>query len=577
MTSPFDDRSLPFHVLANREGQNSLWPAHVPVPPGWEVALPSSTYAACLDHVRSTWRDLRPRSVATAMTEADSPPTGGSLPDLFREQVKQHQDDIAVVGLDDQLTYGELDRRSDELAYALIASGVEPDARVAVLLDRSVDLVVAFIAVTKAGAAYAALSPEAPVTRLELMRERVPFSVVIVDHATATHPLVVDAQSRDLHVLRVDEPTTAARVPLPVVHPDQVAYVLHTSGSTGRPKGVAITHRSITDFTTDKVWGHDGSQRAVLMVAPPIFDGITYEVWVPLLSGGRIIVGPPGQVEMSDLAEFIRHSGATSAFLVPYVLNSLVEEDLDALGELEFIWSAGDVMSIAIFKRIMARFPHIRLFSAWGLTETTVVSSWYPASQLSADDRSVPIGKPMDNSRIHALDLALRPVPVGETGEAYVAGPDLAQGYEGAPDLTAERFVADPFGPPGSRMFRTGDLVRPRADGHLEFIGRVDRMVKIKGCRVEPAEVEAMLARSPAIAQVSVVVPVGANGEKHLRACVVPAVENRPSAAEIRQVATELLADYMVPDEFVLMDSMPLTSSGKVDRDSLVQAMQTVP
>ena len=567
MTSPFENDAERFDVLCNAEGQYSLWPTRLPVPAGWAAVLHGADRAACAEFIRSVWTDLRPRSLA----EVSAVPTGGSLVELFRDQVVRHRDETAIVDGDERLTYGELDARSEDLASTLVALGVAAEDRVAVLLDRSIHLVVAVLAVVKAGAAYVPLPLEAPAARLDLMRERVRFDVVLVDRDSATHPF-----PRGLTAVRVDEPPPPAQARLPVPHPDHVAYILHTSGSTGRPKGVAITHRTVAAFAADRVWRND-AQRAVLMAAPPIFDGITYEVWIPLLCGGRIIVTPPDVHEAPALAEFIRRSGATAAFLVPFVLNSLVEQDLDALAGLEFVWTAGDVVSRAVLDRLTRRFPHMVVAASWGLTETTVVSTWYPAENLTPADHTVPIGVPMDGTRVHVLDNDLREVPVGGVGEGYVGGIGPAQGYEGAPDLTAERFVADPFGPPGSRLFRTGDLLRTRADGNLDFVGRADRMVKVRGCRVEPAEVEAILARSPAVAQIAVVVPAHPNGEKYLLACVVPAAASAPSTADLRAEAAGLLPGYLVPDEFVLMDTMPLTASGKVDRTALLGLMQAVP
>jgi amino acid adenylation domain-containing protein len=509
-------------------------------------------------------------------TEAGDKASGESLRELFYEQVARHRNEIAVVGETGHLTYEELDRRSEQLALALLDLGVERETRVAMLLDRSLDLVVAILAVVKAGGVYVPLPLDAPLARLELMAGKIRFPVLMVDETTRTHPLVDSLSTRGVRVVRVDQPMNATGGVLPVIHPDQLAYIIHTSGSTGAPKGAAVSHRSVMTFATDQVW-RDGSQRAVLMAAPPVFDGIIYEMWVPLLSGGRIIVAPPGALEMSAFADFIAQSGATSALLIPYVLNSLAENFLEALGGLELIWTGGDTVSGAVLERVLNRFPHMRMAAAWGTTETTMISSWYPINAPYRAHGSVPVGRAMDHTQIHVLDETLRPVPAGETGEAYVAGIGPARGYEGRPDLTAERFVADPHGPPGSRMYRTGDLLRTHGDNSdLEFVGRADRMVKVRGYRIEPGEVEANLARDPAITQVTVVAPVDETGARYLLAFVVPAAGRQTSEEDLRATAEKTLPEYMVPAKFVFRDALPLTRNGKVDRRALQESLQSV-
>jgi amino acid adenylation domain-containing protein len=572
MSNPFEAETGQLDVLVNGEGQYSLWPSTLPAPEGWTIVLRESDRVTCLSLIRSAWTDLRPNSLVSTMTNGLAVPTGGSLPELFAGQVASHRDEIAVVGTRGHLTYSELDQRSEQLALALLARGVEPEARVAVLLDRSLDLVVALLAVVKAGAAYVPLPLVAPLPRVELILGQIQSPVLLVDEETATHPLTALLRARGVTVMRVDQPVNPANGALPVIHPEQLAYIVHTSGSTGVPKGVAITHRTVIAFATDQRW-RDDSQRAVLLSSPPIFDATTYGVWVPLLGGGRVVVAPSGNPEPSALAKFIRRSGATSALLIPYQLNALVEKALDALGGLELIWTGGDIVSGAVLERLLDRFPGMRVATAWGTSETTVSSTWHPISAPYRAGRAVPVGQAMDHTRIHVLDDVLRPVPVGVSGEAYVAGIGPARGYEGRPDLTAERFVADPYGPPGSRMYRTGDLLRTLDDGNLDFVGRADQMVKVHGYRIEPGEVEASLASNPAIAQVTVVAPQDETGQRYLLAYVVPATSSQLSEAELRATAESTLPDHMVPSKFVLVDALPLSGTGKVDRKALLESL----
>ncbi|MET0133578.1 MAG: amino acid adenylation domain-containing protein [Kibdelosporangium sp.] len=569
MPSPFDNEG-PFDVLVNIEGQYSLWPSTIPAPAGWDRTVRGSDHATCLTHIRTAWRDLRPRSLVSAIAEGVVA-SGESVPEMFAAQVAPHQDDTAVVGECGSVTYGELDERSTRLALALLARGLSPEARVAVLMDRSVDLIVALLAVLKAGAVYVPLPLDAMPHRALTIVAQVRPALLLVDEQTADHPLLSAMGEAELPVLRVDKPVDTHHEALPVIHPEQLAYITHTSGSTGTPKGVAITHRAVTAFATDQCWREAG-QGAVLFSSPLIFDGTTFGVWVPLLGGGRVVVAPPGDRTPSALAEFVKRSGVTSALMIPYRLNSAVEHALDDLGGLELLWTGGEVVSGATIERLLSRFPDLRVATAWGTTETTVISTWHPITAPYRAENSVPVGRPMDNCRVYVLDDDLQPVPPGVIGEAYIAGIGPARGYEGRPDLTAERFLADPFGAPGSRMYRTGDYLRILDDGVLDFVGRADRMVKIRGNRVEPEEVEATLARNPLIRQVTVLAPHDDLGQRYLLAFVVPVAGGRLSESDLRASAAALLPEYMVPARFVLRDTLPVNDTGKVNRKALLES-----
>lgn len=569
MPNFLDDEMGTFDVLVNHEGQHSLWPSRLTAPDGWVRSLRERDRATCLAHIRTAWTDLRPRSLVAALAEGVVA-SGESVPEMFAAQVALHRDETAVVGQVGHLTYGELDQRSDRLARTMVAMGLGPEARVAVLVDRSVDLVVALVAVLKAGAVYVPLPLDTRPHRAKVFVAQVRPALLLVDEQTAHHPLLSEPEATEVPVLRIDRPVAGGDGPLPVIHPEQLAYINHTSGSTGTPKGAGITHRTLTVFATDQCW-REFAQGAVLFSSPLIFDGTTYGVWVPLLAGGRVVVAPPGDVSPTAMADYIKRSGATSALLIPYRLNSVVDNALDALDSLELLWTCGEVVAGATIERLLNRFPDLRVANGWGLTETTVISTWHLITAPYRAESSVPVGRTMDQCRVHVLDEDLRPLPSGVTGEAYVAGTGPCRGYEGRPDLTAERFLADPNGAPGSRMFRTGDYMRILDNGLLDFVGRADRMVKIRGNRVEPEEVEANLASNPLIRQVTVLAPDDEQGQRYLLAFVVPVAGSVLSESDLRAAAEATLPTYMVPSRFVLMDTLPITDTGKVDRKALLE------
>ena len=505
------------------------------------------------------------------------PAVSDTLPGLFAAHVARSPEAVAVEGPDRVLTYRELDECTDRLAHTLVAAGVVAETAVGVLLERSVDVVVASLGVVKASATYVPLSAEASPERARSVVAGVGMRVLLVHQATAGHPAVAEAAAAGVQVIRVDKPAEsgAPNAPLPSVHPDQLAYVIHTSGSTGVPKGVAVSHRSIAAFLADQCW-HEAAgpgPRVVLMQAPHAFDASTYELWAALASGGRVVVVAAGPLDTAALGRLIREREVTEVLFTPVLFNAMVEEALADLGGLRLMWTGGDVVSANAVERLLARHPHMLAAAAWGTTETTVISSWQPMRAPYRAQDSVPAGAVMDNTRLYVLDGNLRLVPNGVAGEVYVGGIGVARGYAGRPDLTAERFVADPFGPAGARMYRTGDVMRWRSDGSLDFVGRADAQVKIRGFRVEPAEVEAVLCGDPDVAQAAIVVHADSNGDKQLVAYAVLTAEasdsRRADAAVLRARTAQTLPDYMVPAAFVLLDALPLTPNGKVDRKAL--------
>ncbi|MPY31192.1 amino acid adenylation domain-containing protein, partial [Streptomyces adustus] len=475
-----------------------------------------------------------------------------ALPELFARQVRATPDAVAVVAGATELTYRELDQRSNRLARALIRQGVRPETPVAVLLDRSADLVVALLAIVKAGGAYAPLDSRFPQSRIDLILKEAGAALVLTEDVL-TALIEGEPDASDLEV---------------TCDPLQLAYVMYTSGSTGRPKGVAVTHRDVVGLALTPEYRGGGHER-VLMHSPTAFDLSTYELWVPLLNGGRIVVAPPERLDLDLLQHTIGTHGVTGLWLTAGLFRLVAEERPGLLAGVREVWTGGDVVSPAAVARVLEVCPGVEVVNGYGPTEATTLATRHPVHSLPENAATVPIGGPMANMRAYVLDDRLRPVPTGLVGELYLAGTGVARGYLGRPGLTAERFTADPYGPPGSRMYRTGDLAWWPAEGTLEFAGRTDHQVKLRGLRIEPGEIEAILASCPGVAQAAVVAREDRPGDKRLVAYLVPAPEGAPETGELSGRLRRELPDYMVPSAFVTLDTLPLTANGKLDRAAL--------
>ncbi|MFE7598445.1 amino acid adenylation domain-containing protein [Streptomyces sp. NPDC057494] len=483
-----------------------------------------------------------------------------TLPGLFAAQVARTPDAVAVVSEGVELSYAELDARANAVARRLVELGVGAESGVAVLMERSADLVVALLGVVKAGGCYVPLDSRYPLVHRQAIVSETGVKVVLTD--AGLHEQAVEL---GLTMLTVDA-TTAEPVDVPC-SPGQLAYVMYTSGSTGRPKGVAVTHADVAALASDRRFAGVGFER-VLLHSPYSFDASTMELWVPLLSGRQVVVMPAGEVTAVSLAEVVSSFGVTALWLTAGLFAVVAEEDPGCLAGVREVWAGGDVLSPVAVARVRAACPEIVVVNGYGPTEATT----FVASHTAVDgEGALPIGRPLDNMRAYVLDAALRPVPVGVAGELYVAGAGLARGYLGRPGLTGERFVADPYGPEGGRLYRTGDLARWNADGELEYLGRADEQVKLRGFRIEPGEVESVVVGHPEVAQAAVVVRDDVPGDKRLVAYVVPAVDGAGEelAAVVAAFAAEWLPQYMVPAAVVVMDALPLTVNGKVDRKAL--------
>ncbi|MFF7987996.1 amino acid adenylation domain-containing protein [Streptomyces sp. NPDC007901] len=517
-------------------------------------------------------------------TAWDVPPV--AVPWLFECQVVRCPDALAVVFEDEVLTYGELNVRANRLARLLIERGVGPESLVALAVPRSADFVVALLAVLKAGGAYVPVDLGYPAGRIAYMLEDARPAVVVT--TTAARDGLPDADLAE-RVLVLDDPLTVKAlavfgdcdvtdverlVPLRVEHP---AYVIYTSGSTGRPKGVVGTHRGLVNRLT---WMQDeyglGPDDRVLHKTPSAFDVSVWELISPLLAGAVMVVArPDGHKDPAYLAGLIQTQRVTTAHFVPSMLQTFLDEPTAAAcATLRRVICSGEVLPGALAARFQ-RVLDARLDNLYGPTEASVDVTFAadaPAAQSAAG--VVPIGRPVWNTQVFVLDTGLRPVPVGVAGELYLAGDQLGRGYLGRAGLTAERFVACPFGVRGGRMYRTGDVVRWRGDGQLEFVGRADDQVKIRGFRVELGEVESALRGLPSVGRGAVAVREdGPGGSRQLVGYVVPAAgesgERADVAAGVRAGLSAVLPDYMVPAAVVVLDALPLTPSGKLDRRAL--------
>ncbi|MFF4603841.1 amino acid adenylation domain-containing protein [Streptomyces sp. NPDC001339] len=500
---------------------------------------------------------------------ADVPPL--TVDRIFEEHAARQPDHEAVVFRDESLSYGELNARADRLARQLVGHGAGPGRFVGLMLPRSVDMIVATLAVLKSGAAFLPLAPDYPADRLAYMVEDA--APVCVLAAPGTAGLLAGTDARVIELGDGTEPGARIAAGHPEADPADAdrtrpltgrdaAYVIYTSGSTGRPKGVVIEHAGFAALAADHVRRFSlGPHSRVLQFASSSFDAACAELAMGLLSGGTLVLATPESRGPGEpLADLIVRHGVNLAVLPPVVLAAF-PEDITLPDTLTLI-TAGEALPAEVAARWSAGRA---LHNCYGPTESTVCAT---ASDPLTGEGRPPIGRPLDNTRAYVLDARLQPVPPGVTGELYLAGAQLARGYLGRPGLTAERFTADPFGPAGARMYRTGDLARWTADGRLVYAGRVDHQVKLRGFRIELGEIESALAAHPGVAQAVADVREDRPGDRRLAAYVVP--EDAPvSATTLREHLSGLLPDYMVPSAFVALDALPLTPNGKVDRKAL--------
>lgn len=493
------------------------------------------------------------RELLNSFHGADRPASELSVPELFARQAVRTPDAPAVQYGHQVIGYAELAARADALAGSLAAAGVGPETPVALLFDRSVELVVAQLAVLRAGGHYVPLDPAQPPARLAWLLQDTGTRLLLAEQTPEWLP-------EGVGVLQPG----AASGPLPAVHPDTAAYVMYTSGSTGTPKGVVATHRNVVELATDSCFD-PAAHRRVLLHSPHSFDAATYELWVPLLNGGTVVLAPPGRLTAEVLRAAIGEDRITALFLTAELFRTVAELAPDSFTGLREVWTGGEVVAPEAVRRVREHCPTTRVVNVYGPTETTTFATRHPVERLDPA-RPLPIGRPLGGTRAYVLDARLRLAPVGAVGELYLGGAGLARGYLGRPELTAERFVADPF-EAGARMYRTGDLARWTADGELEFVGRADGQVKIRGYRIEPAEVEAALEACPGVVRAVVSARPDPAGGRRLVAHL--ALTPDGGLDTVRRYAAQRLPAHLLPTGWLTVDQLPLTPHGKVDRSAL--------
>ncbi|MEU4522013.1 amino acid adenylation domain-containing protein [Amycolatopsis sp. NPDC024027] len=496
--------------------------------------------------------------LAVGRSTADGP--GLTVLDVFAERVRECPDALAVTCAGTALTYRELDARANRLVPGLIADGAGPDVRIGLCVPRGIDAVVGMLAILKAGGAYVPLDPRYPDERLALLLADSGATTVVTTHA------VRDRVPRGARVLISDVDGTPGSAPPGRGRPENLACVLYTSGSSGRPKGVLIEHRSVTRLCADP-YARLTPDDVATQYAPLSFDASTLEIWGALLSGARLAIDPDDVPSVDALGAFVRAEGVTALWLTAGMFHEVAAADPGVFAGLRRLVSGGDVLSPRQCAAALRRWPDLELVNGYGPTENTTFTACHRV-RAGDGDRPVPIGRPITGTRCLVLDRHLDPVPAGVPGELYVGGSGLARGYLDRPGLTADRFVADPFGH-GTRLYRTGDVVRWRAgaDWVLDFLGRSDDQVKIRGFRIEVGEVEAALRRHPDVAEAAVLAREDTPGHKRLAGYVVPRRPVEPGA--LREFLGKSLPGHLVPGALVLLDRFPLTPQGKLDRRAL--------
>jgi amino acid adenylation domain-containing protein len=489
-------------------------------------------------------------------------------------------DRIALDSGDRSLTYAELDERSTRIAGYLQRHRVRRGDRVGLFSQRSIDAVAALLGILKAGAAYVPFDPAYPVKLLRFMYDDCTPALMLVESsllASDTDPFW-SGPGHDLRTAAqgAETPPPAATA-LPETGPDDLAYVMYTSGSTGHPKGVLIPHRGVVRLVVENPFASMGPDEVHLLLAPLAFDASTFEIWGALLNGGKLAVVTAPYPSLDDVAQAISRFGVTTLWLTAGLFHLMVDHRLTGLTPLRQLIAGGDVLSPPHIAKAQSALPGCQLINGYGPTENTTFTCCYSIPR-ELPPGPIPIGTPIAHTTVHILDETGGPVIDGQEGELYAGGEGLALGYLNRAELTAERFVANPFDPGGStRLYRTGDRVRRRTDGNIEFLGRVDRQVKINGKRVELDEIEACLRRSPLVEDAAVTSPIGDIGPRKVHAYVKLRAGASGGSAELRHFLRQEAADYMIPATFTLMDELPLSPTGKVDRSKLPPARNDQP
>jgi len=491
---------------------------------------------------------------------------------VFEQEAARRPNAIAVRFEDQELTYQELNERANQLAHRLRELGVGPEAMVGTVIDRSLEMVIALLGILKAGGAFVPLDLNYPAERLAFMASDTKAPVLVVGRKALerlsgqswlqAQLVTLDGDAEEIKQKGKQNPENLSS-------PDGLAYVMYTSGSTGRPKGVMVPHRAVVRLVKNTNFLEFRENDVFLQFSPVSFDASTLEIWGPLLNGGCVAVASPSTHSLEEIGAEIRKHGVTTTWLTAGLFHLMVEQRLDDLKPLRQLLAGGDTLSVPHVKQALKGLPHCRLVNGYGPTEDTTFTCCHTITENDAQGTSIPIGRPIANTQVYLLDANYEPVAVGEEGELYAGGDGVARGYLNQPELTAERFVRNPFSDdPNAQLYKTGDLARYRADGVVEFLGRIDNQVKISGYRIELGEIEAALIGHPDVKNAAVIARQDGPGQKKLLAYVVPQ-NGTYSAAELRAYLEQKLPPYMLPSALMSLDVLPLSPNGKLDRGAL--------
>lgn len=490
--------------------------------------------------------------------------------EIFAEHARQHPEAVALVNGDARLTYGMLNRQSNRVAAALRKSGVQTENRVGIAIDRSMEMIVCMLGILKAGAAYVPLDPADPPARLHKIAQDSGLRAILTHSATK-----IPRASLGVQVLNVDETLRSKSKgdefePPTLTTPDSLAYVMYTSGSTGEPKGVEVPHRAIVRLLFGVDYAQFDSRQVFLQLAPLVFDASTFEIWGALLHGGQLVQFPNRLPLPAEMESVLKRHEVTTLWLTSSLFNTLIDEAPEALQSVRQLLTGGEALSVAHVCKALEKLPDTRLVNGYGPTEGTTFTCCYTIPRnFSPHESSVPIGKPIANTRVYILDPYRQPVPPGVQGELYIGGDGLARGYVRNPEATLERFTNDPFCiDPAARLYRTGDAARYRYDGTIEFLGRLDQQIKIRGFRIEPEEIENCLQRCPGVKNAGIAVAETGAGKELVAGVVAKKGQNLDEAA-VHAFLRQRLPAHMIPARILLLKYLPLTSNGKLDREAL--------
>ncbi|MDZ7969593.1 MAG: non-ribosomal peptide synthetase [Nostoc sp. DedSLP03] len=497
-------------------------------------------------------------------------PQQASIHQLFEAQVEKTPDAVALIFNNQHLTYRDLNNRANQLARHLRSLGIGTEILVGICIERSLEMVVALLAILKTGGAYVPLDPGYPQERLAFMLSDTQVSVLLTQKELVTklptHTAFVICLDADWNTIAQNSKDNLSTS----VTADNLAYVMYTSGSTGTPKGVSVIHRGVVRLVKETNYAQLTPEEVILQLAPISFDASTFEIWGCLLNGGRLVIYPPHTPSLEELGQIIQQYQVTTLWLTAGLFHLIVDEKIDALKSLRQLLAGGDVLSVPHVQKFLQTVENCQLINGYGPTENTTFTCCHPITAPLQPDVSIPIGRPIANTQVYILDKNLQSVAIGEAGELYIGGDGLARGYLNRPDLTAEKFIFHSFDSNlATRLYKTGDLARYLPDGNIEFLGRIDNQVKIRGFRIELGEIEREIAQHPDVREIVVLARQDEAGEKQLTAYIVPHYNSGYTHNKLRGFLQQRLPNYMVPSAFVMLESLPLTANGKVDRHKL--------